>query len=175
MTHSYPLKFKRTPLAFFIGLSLTLSTTVVSAQEQETKSEKQGLETITVTAQKRAQNLQEVPVSVTAFTGDEMAESVIKDMYDLQTNVPGLGAFQSQSATNSSFSIRGVGTSSQNFGLESSVGLYVDGVYRARQNSLINNLVDVAAVEVLRGPQGTLFGKKHSLWCSIGYYCRPKP
>jgi iron complex outermembrane receptor protein len=159
MTHSYPLKFKRTPLALFIGLSLTLGTTVVSAQEQETKTEKQGLETITVTAQKRAQNLQEVPVSVTAFTGDEMAESVIKDMYDLQTNVPGLGAFQSQSATNSSFSIRGVGTSSQNFGLESSVGLYVDGVYRARQNSLINNLVDVAAVEVLRGPQGTLFGK----------------
>jgi outer membrane receptor protein involved in Fe transport len=96
---------------------------------------------------------------VTAFTGDEMAEAVIKDMYDLQTNVPGLGAFQSQSATNSSFSIRGVGTSSQNFGLESSVGLYVDGVYRARQNSMINNLVDVAAVEVLRGPQGTLFGK----------------
>lgn len=159
MSHSHPLKFKRSPLALLIGLSLTLSTSVVSAQEQETKAEKQGLETITVTAQKRAQNLQEVPVAVTAFTGDEMAESVIKDMYDLQTNVPGLGAFQSQSATNSSFSIRGVGTSSQNFGLESSVGLYVDGVYRARQNSLINNLVDVAAVEVLRGPQGTLFGK----------------
>jgi len=126
------------------------------AQEAEDEGR---LETITVTAQKRAQNLQEVPVSVTAFTGDEMAEAVIKDMYDLQTNVPGLGAFQSQSATNSSFSIRGVGTSSQNFGLESSVGLYVDGVYRARQNSMINNLVDVAAVEVLRGPQGTLFGK----------------
>jgi outer membrane receptor protein involved in Fe transport len=88
-----------------------------------------------------------------------MAEAVIKDMCDLQKNVPGLGAFQNQSATNSSFSIRVVGTSSQNFGLESSVGLYVDGVYRARQNSMINNLVDVAAVEVLCGPQGTLFGK----------------
>ncbi|MGO4894561.1 TonB-dependent receptor [Flavobacterium sp. W21_SRS_FM6] len=161
MSHSHLPRFKRTPIALIIGLSLAFSGTVANAQEQEqpTKPEKQGLETITVTAQKRAQNLQEVPVSVTAFTGDEMAESVIKDMYDLQTNVPGLGAFQSQSATNSSFSIRGVGTSSQNFGLESSVGLYVDGVYRARQNSLINNLVDVAAVEVLRGPQGTLFGK----------------
>ena len=159
MNQRIPTQFSRSPLALIIGLSLAMQGTMVVAQEQAPTTEKQGLETITVTAQKRSQSLQEVPVAVTAFTGDEMAESVIKDMYDLQTNVPGLGAFQSQSATNSSFSIRGVGTSSQNFGLESSVGLYVDGVYRARQNSLINNLVDVAAVEVLRGPQGTLFGK----------------
>lgn len=159
MNHIQTLRTKRTPLSLLIGLSLALSSPATYAQEAPDNEEKHGLETITVTAQKRTQNLQEVPVAVTAFTGDEMAESVIKDMYDLQTNVPGLGAFQSQSATNSSFSIRGVGTSSQNFGLESSVGLYVDGVYRARQNSLINNLVDVAAVEVLRGPQGTLFGK----------------
>ncbi|MBL4630586.1 MAG: TonB-dependent receptor [Paraglaciecola sp.] len=156
MRQTLPLRFKPTAVSTIIGLSLALTSSVGLAQEAERES---GLETITVTAQKRAQNLQEVPVSVTAFTGDEMAEAVIKDMYDLQTNVPGLGAFQSQSATNSSFSIRGVGTSSQNFGLESSVGLYVDGVYRARQNSMINNLVDIAAVEVLRGPQGTLFGK----------------
>jgi iron complex outermembrane receptor protein len=159
MSKSLPTHFIRHPLSLLIGLTLAMQSASGFAQEQAKQTEKQGLETITVTAQKRAQNLQEVPVSVTAFSGDEMAESVIKDMYDLQTNVPGLGAFQSQSATNSSFSIRGVGTSSQNFGLESSVGLYVDGVYRARQNSLINNLVDVAAVEVLRGPQGTLFGK----------------
>ncbi|MCV2883777.1 TonB-dependent receptor [Aestuariibacter sp. AA17] len=130
-----------------------------SVVDGNTPNKNAGLETITVTAQKRVQNLQEVPVAVTAFTGDEMAESVVKDVYDLRVNVPALGAFQSQSATNSSFSIRGIGTSSQNFGLESSVGLYVDGVYRPRQNSLINNLVDIAAVEVLRGPQGTLFGK----------------
>ncbi|WP_339723940.1 TonB-dependent receptor [uncultured Paraglaciecola sp.] len=149
-------RFTLSAVSSMVTLSLALTHSSVFAQEAEQEGR---LETITVTAQKRAQNLQEVPVSVTAFTGDEMAEAVIKDMYDLQTNVPGLGAFQSQSATNSSFSIRGVGTSSQNFGLESSVGLYVDGVYRARQNSMINNLVDVAAVEVLRGPQGTLFGK----------------
>ena len=152
-----PNRLKRTPIASVIGLALALNSGLSAAQEA-TPDDK-GLETITVTAQKRAQNLQEVPVAVTAFTGEAMAEAVIKDVYDLQTNVPGLGAFQSQSATNSSFSIRGVGTSSQNFGLESSVGLYVDGVYRARQNSMINNLVDIAAVEVLRGPQGTLFGK----------------
>ena len=154
MKQTLPIRFKPSTLSSIVALSLAFSSSMSFAQEDEGR-----LETITVTAQKRAQNLQEVPVSVTAFTGDEMAEAVIKDMYDLQTNVPGLGAFQSQSATNSSFSIRGVGTSSQNFGLESSVGLYVDGVYRARQNSMINNLVDVAAVEVLRGPQGTLFGK----------------
>lgn len=156
MRPTLPQRFKPSAISTLVGLSLVLASSTGLAQEAEKAG---GLETITVTAQKRAQNLQEVPVSVTAFTGDEMAEAVIKDMYDLQTNVPGLGAFQSQSATNSSFSIRGVGTSSQNFGLESSVGLYVDGVYRARQNSMINNLVDVAAVEVLRGPQGTLFGK----------------
>lgn len=152
-------KFKHSPIATLVALTLGLSSSLVFAQQADEETEKQGLETITVTAQKRAQNLQEVPVSVTAFSGDQMAESVIKDMYDLTTNTPGMGAFQSQSATNSSFSIRGVGTSSQNFGLESSVGLYVDGVYRARQNSMINNLVDVEAVEILRGPQGTLFGK----------------
>ncbi len=160
MSQFLPQNFKRKPLPLLVALTLGVASQSAFSQDtSETEVKKGGLETITVTAQKRAQNLQEVPVAVTAFTGDEMGESVIKDLYDLQTNVPGLGAFQSQSATNSSFSIRGVGTSSQNFGLESSVGLYVDGVYRARQNSMINNLVDVAAVEVLRGPQGTLFGK----------------
>lgn len=151
--------FKPNKLALSVATILSFQTLAISAEEAPDAPDDKGLETITVTAQKRIQNLQEVPIAVTAFSGDEMSEAVIKDMYDLQTSVPALGAFQSQSATNSSFSIRGVGTSSQNFGLESSVGLYVDGVYRARQNSMINNLVDVEAVEVLRGPQGTLFGK----------------
>ena len=119
----------------------------------------QELEEILVTAQKREQSLQEVPVSVTAISGEQLQNTVIKDVYDLQTNVPGLIAGQNQTANTANFSIRGIGTSSQNYGLESSVGLYVDGVYRARQSSIINELVDLEAVEVLRGPQGTLFGK----------------
>jgi len=117
------------------------------------------IEEVVVTAQKREQSIQDVPVAISAVSGAMIQEQVIKDVFDLQTSVPGLSANQSQSSTNSSFSIRGVGTSSQNYGLESSVGMYVDGVYRARQNSMINNLVDMEAVEVLRGPQGTLFGK----------------
>ena len=117
------------------------------------------LEEVIVTAQKRTQSLQDVPVAVSAFSGEMLEQSGIKDMFDLQANAPSLIVDASQTSTTTTFSIRGVFTSSQNFGLEPSVGLYVDGVYRARQGSMINNLVDVASVEVLRGPQGTLFGR----------------
>ncbi|MFC4701337.1 TonB-dependent receptor [Glaciecola siphonariae] len=117
------------------------------------------LETIEVTAQRRVQNLQDVPVSITALSGAALQDAAVKDIVDLEVAVPSLQTFITQSATQTNLDIRGVGTSSQNFGLESSVGLYVDDVFRARQNSIINNLVDMEAVEVLRGPQGTLFGK----------------
>ncbi|MDX1515908.1 MAG: TonB-dependent receptor [Woeseiaceae bacterium] len=116
-------------------------------------------EEIVVRAQKREQNIMDVPVAVTAVTGAQIEASGIKDVFDLQQNVPGLIVGRSQTATTSNFSIRSVGSTSNNFGVESSVGLYVDGVYRSRQSSIINELIDVEAVEVLRGPQGTLFGK----------------
>jgi outer membrane receptor protein involved in Fe transport len=119
----------------------------------------QVLEEVLVTAQKREQSLQDVPVAVSAITGEMLEQSGVKDMFDLSNNTPSLIVNSTQSSSTTSFAIRGVFTSSQNFGLESSVGLYVDGVYRARQSSMINNLVDVASVEVLRGPQGTLFGR----------------
>lgn len=114
---------------------------------------------IIVTVQRRAQNIMDVPVAVSALTGTQITAAGIKDMFDLQQNVPGLIVGQSQTATTTSFAIRGMGSTSNNFGVESSVGLYVDGVYRSRQSSIINDLVDVEAVEVARGPQGTLFGK----------------
>ncbi len=104
-------------------------------------------------------NVQEAPYSITTLTDGYLEEAGIKDVFDMHQNAPGRIVGQSQSSTTSNFSIRGIGTSSNNFGLESSVGLYVDGVYRSRQSSMINNLVDIEMVEVLRGPQGTLFGK----------------
>ena len=116
-------------------------------------------EEIVVVAQKREQNIMDVPIAVSAVTGQQMVDAGIKDMADLQQNVPNLIVSGSQTATTSTFSIRGISSTSNNFGVESSVGLYVDGVYRSRQSSMINDLVDVEAVEVLRGPQGTLFGK----------------
>ncbi|MDO6569208.1 TonB-dependent receptor [Alteromonas sp. 1_MG-2023] len=140
--------------ALIVVLAVTAGCTSTLANSQEAT-----LEHIIVQAQKTSQNLQEVPVAVTALSGDDLVETVVKDVFDLQNYVPAFGAFQNQSVTNSGFSIRGIGTSSQNFGFESSVGLYVDGVYRSRQNALINDLVDIESIEVLRGPQGTLFGK----------------
>ncbi|WP_250461815.1 TonB-dependent receptor domain-containing protein [Microbulbifer litoralis] len=149
---------KKLPRAIHL-LSLPLATTAaLPALAQDAKLYR-GLEEVVVTAQKREQNLQDVPVAVSAFSGEQLQEAVVKDIFDLQTNTPGLMAGQNQTNTTSNFAIRGIGTSGQNFGLESSVGLYVDGVYRSRPSSMINNLVDMEAVEVLRGPQGTLFGK----------------
>ena len=142
--------------AIFFILSVFFMPVAPAAQEQSL------LEEIIVTAQKREQNIQDIPVAVTALSGDELVEHGITDMFDLQQSAPGLIVDQSQTATTANFSIRGIGTSSQNFGLEPSVGLYVDGVYRARQSSLINELADVERVEVLRGPQGTLFGRNSS-------------
>jgi len=129
------------------------------AMAQDDDSEAVLDEIIVITKVSGAQNIMDVPVAITAITGMQIENLGLKDMFDLQQNVPGLIVGRSQTATTSNFAIRGVGSTSNNFGVESSVGLYVDGVYRSRQSSIINELVDVEAVEVLRGPQGTLFGK----------------
>ncbi|MDO8863588.1 TonB-dependent receptor [Haliea sp. E1-2-M8] len=132
---------------------------VAAAIAGSTLAQAQVLEEVIVTAQKREQSLQDVPIAVTAFTNEMLQKTGVRDMFELANNDPALIVSKTQTSTTSNFSIRGVFTSGQNFGLESSVGLYVDGVYRARQSSMINNLVDLGSVEVLRGPQGTLFGR----------------
>ncbi len=117
------------------------------------------VETITVTAQRREQTLQETPVAVSAVTDDQLERSQIRDVRDLQLLVPSLRVGQFASSTNVEISIRGLGTSSFNPGLEPSVGVFVDGVYLARQGAAINDFLSLERVEVLRGPQSTLFGR----------------
>ncbi|NOR36407.1 MAG: TonB-dependent receptor [Woeseiaceae bacterium] len=146
---------------------LAFSSTV-SAQDDEAIFEE-----IVVTVQRREQNIMDVPVAVSTLSGTQITDAGIKDMFDLQQNVPGLIVGQSQSATTSNFAIRGIGSTSNNFGVESSVGLYVDGIYRSRQSTMINDLVDVEAVDVLRGPQGTLFGKNTAAGAISVHTVRP--
>jgi len=139
-----------------LALCISLLAAPVSAQDDSSSG---GLEEIVVKAQRRDQNMSDVPVSVSLVSGGEIAASGISSMFEMQQNVPGLIVGQSQTTTSSNFAIRGIGSTANNFGVESSVGLYVDGVYRSRQSSMVNELIDVEAAEVLRGPQGTLFGK----------------
>ncbi len=117
---------------------------------------------IVVTATKREQTLQETPVAVSVTSGETIERAQIRDVADLATVVPSLRVSQNQSSFATSYSIRGFGTDGNNIGLEPSVAMFVDGVYRSRAISQISDLPDIQRVEVLRGPQSTLFGKNAS-------------
>lgn len=117
---------------------------------------------IVVTATKREQTLQDVPISV-AVTGAETVERArIVDLKDLQSVVPSLKVTQFQSAGQTNFTIRGFGNGNGNDGIESSVGVFIDGVYRSRSAAALDDLPEIERIEVLRGPQSTLFGKNVS-------------
>ena len=117
------------------------------------------IEEVIVTAQKRAQSIQDVPIAISAFDQEFLDDAGIDDVLELQFFVPGLTILNNQTPAQTNINIRGVGTAGNSLSLESSVGIYIDGVYRSRQSSSIGDLVDVERVEVLKGPQGTLFGK----------------
>jgi iron complex outermembrane receptor protein len=122
----------------------------------------QVVEVITVTAQQREQNAQSVPISIGAYGAEQIEVSGIRDIKDLTAIAPGLMVTSTQSETITTARIRGIGTVGDNFGLESSVGVYIDGVFRARNGVGLSDLGEIERIEVLRGPQGTLFGKNTS-------------
>src|SRR3990167_389298 len=117
---------------------------------------------IIVTAAKREQTLQEVPIAVSVIDDRAIEQSNVQDLFDLQTMVPSLRISQLQNSSQSNFIIRGFGNGANNPGIESSVGVFIDGVYRSRSAAAIADLPVLERVEILRGPQSTLFGKNVS-------------
>ena len=117
---------------------------------------------IVVTATKRDETLRQVPLSVSVTSAETIARAHIVDLIDLQSVVPSLKVQQFNAVGQTNFLIRGFGNGNGNDGIESSVGVFVDGVYRTRTSAAIDDLPEVERIEVLRGPQSTLFGKNVS-------------
>lgn len=120
------------------------------------------LEEVLVTAQKRVANLQDVPISVASFSGKFIADNNITDIQDLSNMTPSLTIGQSGQTANNRISIRGVGSDGNN-SLDPSVALYINGVYVARPGAMLGDLLDIGSVDILRGPQGTLFGRNSTM------------
>src|SRR5208282_5499241 len=143
-----------------LGIAAALAGAASWAQQQ-TPAPTPGLAEIIVTAQKREQNLQDVPISVIALDSQQLQDAGVSDIKNLQALTPGLTVTSTTSENVTTARIRGIGTVGDNPGLESSVGVVIDGVYRPRNGVGFGNLGEIEQIEILEGPQGELFGKNN--------------
>ncbi|WP_033073751.1 TonB-dependent receptor [Sphingopyxis sp. MWB1] len=132
------------------------------AQDAGTTSAGAYANEIIVTATKRSETLQDTPIAVSVTSAADIENAQVRDLLDLQSAVPSLRVTQLQSSANTNFIIRGFGNGANNAGIEPSVGVFIDGVYRSRSAAQVGDLPNLERVEVLRGPQSTLFGKNAS-------------
>ncbi|KAF1710700.1 TonB-dependent receptor [Pseudoxanthomonas kalamensis DSM 18571] len=138
-------------------------------------SEARTLDAVTVTARKREETLQEVPVAVTAFTPEALEKLNVEDIGDLDAQVPNLTIYAARGSTSTVTAyIRGVGQADPLWGVDPGVGIYLDDVYIARPQGALLDVFDVERIEVLRGPQGTLYGK-NTIGGAIKYISRGLP
>lgn len=146
-----------------VALVLSMRPTASLGASVVTATATDQLQTVIVTAEKRKENSQSVPISLTALSGAQLEQRNVRDLSDLSSFVPGLsftgGAGTAGGALSSSIFIRGVGQFDYQPTTDPGVGIYVDGVYYGRSVGSMLNILDVSSVEVLRGPQGTLFGR----------------
>lgn len=171
---------KRNCLSLMIGA--LLASGPVLAQEAQPAAATEGkaasatnLDSITVTARKREETLQEVPVAVTAFTSEALDKLNVQDIADLDSQVPNLTIYAARGASSTVTAyIRGVGQSDPTWGADPGVGIYLDDVYIARPQGALLDVFDVSRIEVLRGPQGTLYGK-NTIGGAIKYISRGLP
>lgn len=153
---------KRIKLASAISLILVGTTSQVSAQETNENSqqakEKPSFEVIEVTAQKRRQSVQEVPIAIQAFNEESISKLGAALVTDLSRAAPSLN-FGGVNGSLMKMGIRGIVDFSRNIGIDARTGIYIDGVYQGRSYSANQPVIGLSSVEILRGPQGTLFGK----------------
>ena len=175
---------KRNHLSLAIGLILGLSVTAhaqettakpADAEAEAAAENKTTLEKVTVTARRREETLQDVPVAVTAFTPETLEKLNIRDLGDLDAQVPNLTIYAARGSNSTVTAyIRGVGQSDPLWGVDPGVGIYLDDVYIARPQGGLLDVFDVGRIEVLRGPQGTLYGK-NTVGGAIKYISRDLP
>jgi iron complex outermembrane receptor protein len=145
-----------------VSLVLAISAAVAGAQAYAADaSTAPALEEIIVTAEKRSENLQDVPISVVAINAQQIQDAHITDIRSLAILTPGLTVTSEGNESITTARIRGIGTVGDNPGLESSVGVNIDGVYRPRNGVAFGDLGELEQIEVLYGPQGELFGKNN--------------
>ena len=162
---SVPHRMKKTPLA--IGVSALLGTvmaasfsTATQAQQEARRSTSALLEEVVVTARKREEGSQEVPLSISALGADQLDALKIRDLTNLSVRLPNVALDDVGTARGTAnFSIRGLGVNSSIPGIDPTVGVVVDGVYIGLNSGILFDTFDLESVEVLRGPQGTLFGR----------------
>ena len=154
------LKFRKSKLSTMIYAVLAGAGTVVTSPSLIAQSNEIALEEIVVTAQRREQNLQNVPIAVTAFSALELEEKGIFTLVDIEKSSPNTQMRESR-GTNSTLTafVRGIGQQDPLWGFEPGIGIYIDDVYIARPQAAVLDVYDVERIEVLRGPQGTLYGK----------------
>jgi iron complex outermembrane receptor protein len=159
----------RLALAAVAACSLPVSGPVVAA---DAGAEVNGIEQIVVTARRREENLQNVPVAITALTAEQLQEQNVRTLEDMTAYVPNIkiNAGRATTSTINAY-IRGVGQNDPLWGFEPGVGIYMDDVYIARPQGALLDVYDVERIEVLRGPQGTLYGK-NTLAGAIKYVTR---
>jgi len=151
------MKSSLTRVAIASAVMAALAPAAVHAQSQDPVYEE-----IVVTATKRAATLQDIPIAVSVTSAETIEKAEIRDVLDLQSVVPSLRVGQLNSSAQTNFIIRGFGNGDNNPGVEPSVGVFIDGVFRSRSAAAISDLPSLERVEVLRGPQSTLFGKNAS-------------
>jgi len=154
--------FKHCLLASLAAAIAFSATALQAAEDDEDGDEDEVNNVIMVTAAKRPQTLQQTPIAITVVSSDTIEETKILDIFDLQAIVPTLRVTPLQRSTNTSFSLRGFANGTNNTGIEPSVGIFIDGVYRSRAAAQIGDLPRLDQIEVLSGPQSTLFGKNAS-------------